>query len=387
MQNGGHCKPAVWNSTPETARFELATFDFLGRLVADHGIPCEWKVVGGVHALFSGEEVAAAQRQMERLRQHPDLADKARLVVDADELAALRFPGALAAVHQPVAATCWAYKLVAWLLERLLRDHGGARFNLQTTTPVERLQRVGASWVLHTPRGQVCARDVLLASNAYTSYLLPRMTGLIVPVRGQVCALRPPPAAAPLPHSYGWVAVSDQYLMQQRASQAARRVLVHGGQRLAVPGRQEGIWRDDDVDAVIGARLRTDLAGAVKLLPDDEPDPERLQADYEWTGIMGYSRDSRPWVGRVPGSLVGAGVAGEGEGEGEGDGLWISAGYTGHGMPVAARCGIAVAEMMLGRAGGVEVPRQWLASGARAERARGLELPRAAGDAFVDGLP
>jgi hypothetical protein len=45
---------------------------------------------------------------------------------------------------------------------------------------------------------------------------------------------------------------------------------------------------------------------------------------------MGYSRDGHPWVGSVPGQ----------------DGLWISAGYTGHGMPNTSLCGRHVAGLI-----------------------------------------
>ena len=38
-------------------------------------------------------------------------------------------------------------------------------------------------------------------------------------------------------------------------------------------------------------------------------------AENEWSGIMGYSRDGRPWVGEVPGRK----------------GVFLSGGYTGHG--------------------------------------------------------
>ncbi len=64
------------------------------------------------------------------------------------------------------------------------------------------------------------------------------------------------------------------------------------------------------------------------------------------------------------------------------DGLWISAGYTGHGMPVAPGCGIAVAQMMLGKTVGVEVPREWTASNERVETARSAKLPEVIEDMF-----
>lgn len=361
----------MWTSKPAVARFELATFHQLASLVADNDIACDWQAVGGVHALFSPAELEAARRLVRRLEDHVDLRDKAMLVEGAAALASLRIPGAVGAVYQPVAAKCWPYKLVAWVLERLLREHAaGRRFNLQTGTPVLHLQPLSsssssASYMVHTTRGQVAARHVVLATNAYTSHLLPRMTGLIVPVRGQVCALVPPRDAVLLPHSYAWVAGgADDYLIQRQDDGA----LILGGERLAVPGGQEGLSRDDQVDPVIGRNLRRALASTLKLRPGSAAEAPELDATYEWTGIMGYSRDRHPWVGAVPAELLDV--------DGAAGGLWISAGYTGHGMPVAARCGVAVAEMILGEKGGLAVPEEFIVTAERAERARPMELPR-----------
>lgn len=150
-----------------------------------------------------------------------------------------------------------------------------------------------------------------------------------------------------------------------QAGRSVDRSLIFGGERLAAPGGEEGISRDDEISPQISQALHRGLNGALKLLPGDEAEREALHAAYEWTGIMGYSSDSSPWVGSVPETLVsGAG------------GLWISAGYTGHGMPVAARCGIAVGEMILGKEGGVQVPKQWMANEERVERARKMDIPR-----------
>lgn len=278
-RNGGHCQPTVWDSVEEVARFELATFNLIRDLVAEHDIPCDWRVVGGVHAIYSQEVLEAAEKQIIRLRKSPDLRDKAELIVDRAELAARRVPDALGAIFQPNAAKVWPYKLVAWVLETLLADHDAAVFNLQTNTPVTRLERRGrgpSSWVAHTPRGEVRAREVLLATNAYTSYLLPGLTDVIVPVRGQICALEPPPGAAQLPHSYVWTKdASDQYLIhrglddtqaQQAGSEGGSgtgdRSLILGGERFAVPEGEEGVSRDDTINPLVSRALHRGLSHA-----------------------------------------------------------------------------------------------------------------------------
>merc|ERR1711881_15838 len=66
-------------------------------------------------------------------------------------------------------------------------------------------------------------------------------------------------------------------------------------------------------------------------LPGDTTGLSELKADYAWSGIMGFSRDSAPWVGQLPGE----------------SGLWVCAGYTGHGMPNATLCAKAVVDMLL----------------------------------------
>ncbi|KAK3298780.1 FAD dependent oxidoreductase [Chaetomium fimeti] len=207
-----------------------------------------------------------------------------------------------------MAAQLYPYKLVAWLLERLLDKHDVAAFNLQTNTPVTRIQPYGergsSSWLVHTDRGQVRTRDVLLATNAYTSHLVPNMTGPITPVRAQVCALEPPPEATQLPHSYVWIKGADHQYLIQRGSEDAQSndgdhegasksqpedsFIVFGGERPAAEGRDEGISCDDEVDPA----------------NKSNKSPEPLHTAYEWTGIMRYSSHWDPWVGRVPGGLL-----------------------------------------------------------------------------------
>ncbi|CAM1500801.1 Fc.00g099630.m01.CDS01 [Cosmosporella sp. VM-42] len=360
-RNGGHCQPFIYANKPHISRFELATYRYLKALTEQHSIPCDWVTVGGVHAIPSAEVLALVQRHLERLkRDFPDLATEAELVTEKAELEKLRVRGAVAAVQQRNAAKLWPYKLVCWVLERLLEDEP-RRFNLQTTTPVEFLQQLGdKSWVLHTPRGQTAARTVVLATNGYTSHLLPKLTGLLVPVRGQVCALTPPKDSIPLEHSHVWVAKGgDDYLIQRASGE-----LILGGERLSVPDEASvGVSNDNAIDHTVSQRLRHAMHSGVTLKPDGTPEPETLDATYEWTGIMGYSRDGYPYIGQVPESLGGG--AG---------GLWISAGYSGHGMPLGARCGIAVAEEILGKKG-VEVPAEWRVEGVREERARRAVLP------------
>jgi hypothetical protein len=70
------------------------------------------------------------------------------------------------------------------------------QLSLHTHTPVTSVTPVSAClapmYDVHTPRGTIRTPLVVYATNAYTSHLLPHLTGPegIVPVRGQVAAIR-----------------------------------------------------------------------------------------------------------------------------------------------------------------------------------------------------
>jgi hypothetical protein len=129
-----------------------------------------------------------------------------------------------------------------------------------------------------------------------------------------------------------------------------------------------GVSDDSVIDTDSAAYLRRSLLKILEL--DGETDGlNELSAAAEWTGIMGYSRDDHPWVGKVP----------------DHEGLWLCGGYTGHGMPNGTLCGKAVVDMVLGEMEGREleevqgslvkegaIPKSYLLNKERIERARGM---------------
>lgn len=370
--------------------------------------------LSGVHAFLSKDmfEVAAADAQ--KLQQsHPELAAQLEVVYPSDSisatgekqtLASLRVPSAQGVVIQKKAASLWPYKLVAAVLERLITNHPPPTFNLQTNTPVTSLSRAesGPGWTLTTPRGKITARQVLLATNGYTSHLLPAFSDLIVPVRGQIGAILPPrseltPSDLPakLTHAYTFAASAgpaaaipaprDDYLVQRPLPSGE---LIYGGGRRLARSLGVGEWRDDELEADVARYLRSELAPPLDLTPDLDSDSDgqgkeevvgvggeegrELEASFEWTGIMGYSRDHHAWVGAVPESLGGGGPEG---------GLWVCAGYTGHGMPAAALSAREVvrqmtavgAEAAVGEGESeVKFPREFMLDEERVAKARGL---------------
>lgn len=164
-----------------------------------------------------------------------------------------------------------------------------------------------------TANGHVVhARTLVLATNAYTPKLVPALGAIIAPRRGQVIATEPLDAELsqrPTYAHYGY----------QYWHQTADRRLVIGG------------WRDTDFDAETGyetiltPKIQAGIeSGLAELVPGG------AKIEHRWAGIMGFARDGRPLVGWLDAAHH----------------LAICAGFTGHGMGMAAACTLDLAELL-----------------------------------------
>lgn len=274
----------------------------------------------------------------------PEIADHVTIIKDKEGLSKHKVSSdCLGITISRGAGSLWPYKLVTHVLEKLVKD---GNLNLQTKTPVTQISSSESKHTLHTDRGTISAKTIILATNAYTSAILPHFADLIVPVRGEMSALNPPKDSSLLPDSYGMVAAlgqpanNDDYLIQRPFEGVPNPGghLMFGGGRGAGNHGTIGVSDDSVIDEGSAAYLRSALLKVLELGGETQGLKE-LQAAGQWTGIMGYSRDNHPWVGKVPDT----------------QGLWLAGGYTGHGMPNGALCGKAVANMALAEIAGGDI--------------------------------
>ncbi|KAK5321645.1 hypothetical protein LTR70_004035 [Exophiala xenobiotica] len=342
-RNGGHCQPLLFDRSPDVAAFEVRNVDAVRGYIEEHGIgvACEWRAVTGCRSFWDEGVFEAAKRDIRALAEvDPGLARRVRIVDGGDEEEVRRHcvaGGSAGLTLTEGAGQLWPYKY--------------------TNTAVTGVEAVGGDaeegrykQVVRTPRGNVKARHVILATNGYTSHLLRHLTDLIVPMRCEMSALHPPVGSERLPHSYGMVGFEggnpehDDYLIQrpfydEPNGDGSRRGghLMFGGGRSFAMYDCVGESEDDIVDPGEAEYLRRTLLRSM-MLGGETGGLKELKASHQWTGIKGYSRDNMPWVGKVPSR--------DGKGAFE-EGLWLCGGYTGHGMPNATLCGKAVVDMVL----------------------------------------
>ncbi|KAK5170699.1 uncharacterized protein LTR77_005289 [Saxophila tyrrhenica] len=337
-RNGGHCLPLLFEHPHDLSigHFELDNLRAIRHVIQHKNIDCEFKLQQqGIRAIYDSQHLENVEASLAHLKHHaPDIASHVHLGTSKSELASHHIPSALGAVITDPAAKFWPYKYVAAILTDLL-NHPNlfGKFNLQTLTPATSITppSIDSSrdmWRVSTRRGNIQTKKVVLATNGYISNLLPSFSDLVVPVRGQMSALKPLPSVAGnaiLNSSYGFLGAGiDDYLIQRvdRTNPSRGAHLMFGG------GRQHdylsvGATDDSVIDEDTARYLRTRLLDAFDLPEKSGSRTVQFKATHEWTGIMGFSRDELPWVGAVPSR----------------PGLYISAGYTGHGMPNAWLCG------------------------------------------------
>jgi gamma-glutamylputrescine oxidase len=159
------------------------------------------------------------------------------------------------------------------------------------------------------------AVQVVVCTDGYPSGLLGAFEGLVIPTRGQMIATEPiPERLFDCPH-YGRHGFD---YWQQRPD---GRILAGG-------------FRDTALDA--------EFTTSEETTPEIQRSLESFVADlvgwpvlvtHRWAGLFGFVPDFMPVVGRVPGE----------------DALWVSGGYSGHGMVLGFMCGELVANAILGR--------------------------------------
>ena len=352
---GGHTKAASYRSFPSTAqtqslstaisvaRLEYTNIKSVHAFARSHGIDCDLFSGDTVDIIYDDAKWEAAKHAVSMMREAmpEDLEGAAKYKLWSSEEAKEKFfveDDVLDAGHGEVrgavsyeAGSLSAYKFVIGVL-RLCLNLG---LELFTNTPVLKLDRgEDGIWNVETSRGIVKARKVVLATNGYTGFLCNKFQGSIVPLRGQITAHRPGSAmpATGLSTTYSFIYANGYEYMIPRPSGSEHEgdIIIGGGLVKAANEGLEEFGTTDD--SSVNKEISEYLTGTTPRYFGRNwgRDDEEGRIRKEWTGIMGYSGDEFPFVGRVPAE----------------ENLWVAASFQGHGMVLCWMCAKALVAMM-----------------------------------------
>jgi gamma-glutamylputrescine oxidase len=190
----------------------------------------------------------------------------------------------------------------ARLVRRIAAAAAEAGAEFRTGTRVEKLDELNAE-------------HVVLATDGSGRGLIPELDDAIWPARGQVVATEP---LAERLFDYPHYARHGFDYWQQLED---KRIVLGGFRDFSILAEMT----DEEVTTqLIQDALDTFLVELLGELP---------RVEYRWAGIFGLTQDLLPLVGRVPGH----------------DGVWVAAGYSGHGNVMGFMSGRLVGNAILGR--------------------------------------
>jgi hypothetical protein len=264
--------------------------------------PCGW--IQPAHSAAAAQTIMARARQWAARRAPVELlaGDRLALLLGTDVYTAGWFDrrgGAL----QPLS--------YARGLARAAIAHGA---RIHTESAVTRIVREKEQWVAATAHGKARARQIVLATDAYSGALWPEL------VTNQVVVTSVQTATAPLSDELrrailpGGIVASD-----------TRKLLYYfrldGEGRFIIGGR--GSVNDKVPDSVYAALRR---AAARMFAP-----LARVQWPYGWYGRVGITRDWLPHLAEVA------------------PGIWAALGYCGRGVAMATTMGLLLGEALRDR--------------------------------------
>ncbi|EHY77487.1 glycine/D-amino acid oxidase [Stutzerimonas stutzeri ATCC 14405 = CCUG 16156] len=275
--------------------------------VARYGIECDLKD-GGVFAAFNPKQMRHLEDQKalwERYGyQHLELLDNQHIkqVVACDRYVGGMLDKQGGHIH-PLNLALGEAAAVESL--------GGA---IHENSPAVRIER-GNEALVHTPKGTVRAKFVVVAGNAYLGNLIPELAAKSMPCGTQVIATEPLDEALAkslLPQDY---CVEDcNYLLDYYRLSADKRLIYGGG-------------------VVYGARDPADVESIIRpKMLKTFPQLENVKINYAWTGNFLLTLSRLPQVGRLDNNI------------------YYSQGCSGHGVTYTHIAGKIIAEALSSQA-------------------------------------
>ncbi|MFO7166998.1 MAG: FAD-binding oxidoreductase, partial [Chloroflexota bacterium] len=259
----------------------LAAIDTVERLVAEEAIDCDFARCGHVVLASKPAHAEGLAREAETLAR--EFGHVTRVVPRAelrDEIGSDAYYGGLVDEASGGLNPARYVAGLAYAAER-----AGAQ--LIGGTPVQQIERDGASFRLHTGRGAVRAEAVLAATAGYTGAATPALRRRVVPVGSYIIATEPlPDALARELSPRGRMLFDTKHFLHYFRLTPDQRLLF-GGRAGFVPETPASVRES-------AAILRRDMLAVFPQLRD-------VRIAYAWGGTLDFTFDMMPHAGVLDG--------------------------------------------------------------------------------------
>lgn len=277
---------------------------WIGEFIAKEGIDCDFAIPGRFHAAHSP---SAFDKLVKDVRNQPEGFEvPATIIPRADQQAEIGTDAYHGGVVFKNHASLDPAAYHQGLLTRV--QQAGAHI-----APHCRVTKIDPGFTLHTARGTVQARDVVIATNGYTSGLTPWLQRRVLPIGSYMIATDPidPALMDTLMPTNRIVSDSRKVVYYYRPSPDRRRIIFGGRVSSAETDTQES-----------ARRLKRDLDALFPALKD-------TKISHSWMGFVAYTFDELANCGQH-------------------DGMYYAMGYCGSGVSMASYLGMRIGQQVLG---------------------------------------
>ncbi|MGO1120598.1 NAD(P)/FAD-dependent oxidoreductase [Rhodovibrionaceae bacterium A322] len=288
-----------------------ASLDYVETFVRDEKIDCAFEVVGRFHGAHTPGTYERLAREIEV--PNPAFKTDAYLVPKSEQHQELKTDVYHGGVVFPRHASVDAGKYLRGILD--VAEKAGAQ--VHSHSPVTELQRTDSGFLLTTPRGQVKAGKVILATNGYSGPLAPWHQRRVIPIGSYVIATEELDPA-----------LMDQLMPRNRILSDTRKLVYYyrpspDRKRVLFGGR---VSLNETNPLISGPKLHRELT---RLLPD----LKGTRISHSWSGTVAYTFDELMHCG-------------------EDKGLFYTMGYCGSGVGMASYLGQRMGQQAAGLAEG-----------------------------------
>jgi glycine/D-amino acid oxidase-like deaminating enzyme len=281
--------------TPEQARLFLNdamdAFTHIEDFISENNIPCGWHKSGYFLGAWCKAHYEALSKKIGPLN---DEADSNAYMVSRDEQ---RQDIGSDYYHGGMIVTRAAHLHPALYYKGLLDVTQKQGVAVASRTPVNGLtQNSDNSWIVKTPRGQIRAAHVIIATNGYTGDVTTQLKRRVVPVGSYIIATEELPQE-----------VIASTSPRNRSFADTRRVLTYyrpspDGKRMIFGGRAKFAFTDPTETAPLLHRFMCDRF----------PQLHGTKITHAWTGNVAFTFDELPHMGKHQGLHFALGCNGSG---------------------------------------------------------------------------
>ncbi|HXA82567.1 MAG TPA: FAD-dependent oxidoreductase, partial [Methylomirabilota bacterium] len=291
----------------------LESIDLVERIVKEEGIDCDFSRCGHLEVACKQahfDDYAAAAARIKGEFNH-ELRIVPRNALQNEIGSQIYFGGMVDETSAGVNPARYVHGLA-----KSAQRHGACLFDHTRVTSVSSQPNgAGGSFRVETTRGSLTAKEVLLASGAYTTEATPSLRKKVIPIGSYIIAteILPDALAAEVSPRNRMIYDSKHFLYYYRLTPDNR--MLFGGRAAFFPESESTVRESAEL-------LRQGMIEVYPQLRD-------VKVEYVWGGTLDFAMDVMPHSGKI-------------------DGMYFALGFAGHGVAAVTWMGAKLAGVICG---------------------------------------